>query len=79
MMHRAFVFYYFLCFEKNAVKASFHISAYTQPTHVFSTVKGTDNIFHSTKNQVRGLCVGGDIVILFFTDPAVFTQTFKFY
>ena len=35
----------------------------------------TGNIFYSTKNQVRGLCVGVDMVILFFSDPAVFTQT----
>ena len=43
------------------------------PTH---TIKDTDNIFYSTKNQVRGLCVGGDMVILFFfSDPAVFTRT----
>ena len=25
----------------------------------------TDNIFYSTKSQVRGLCVSGDMVILF--------------
>ena len=29
-------------------------------------VKDTDNIYYSTKNEVRGLCVGGDMVILFF-------------
>ena len=38
-------------------------------------VKDTDNIVYSTKNQVRGLCVGGDLVILFFSYPAVFTHT----
>ena len=29
-------------------------------------VKNADNIYYSTKNQVRGLCVGGDMVILFY-------------
>ena len=44
-----------------------HISAYTQPTHfIVGTIKDADIIFYSTKNQVRGLCVGGDMVILFF-------------
>ena len=38
----------------------------------------SDSIFYSTKNQVRGLCLGGDTVILFFSDPAVFTQTLNY-
>ena len=29
-------------------------------------VNNTDNIYYCTKNQVHGLCVGGDMVILFF-------------
>ena len=28
-------------------------------------VKDADNIYYCTKNQVRGLCVGGDMAILF--------------
>ena len=39
------------------------ISAYTTPTHL---IFGTENICYSTKNQGRGLCVGGDMTILFF-------------
>ena len=42
---------------------------------IFGTAKDTNNIFYSTKNQVNGLCVGGDMVILFLSDPAVFTLT----
>ena len=47
------------------------------PTHprTFGTIKYIVSIFYRTKNKVRGLCVGGDMVILFFSDPAVFTQT----
>ena len=29
----------------------------------------------SEKNEVRGVCVGGDMVILFFSDTAVFSPT----
>ena len=36
----------------------------------FGTVKDNDNIYYSTKNQVRGLYVGGDMAILFFGDFA---------
>ena len=36
------------------------------PRTWFRTVKDTDNTYYSTKNQVRGLCVGGDMAILFF-------------
>ena len=37
------------------------------PTHlIFGTVKDTNNIYYSTKNQLRGLCVGGDMAIVFF-------------
>ena len=38
---------------------------------MFSTVKDIVSIFYSAKNQVRGLCEGGDTVILFFSGPAV--------
>ena len=38
---------------------------------IFGMVKDTENILHSTKTQVR---VGGGMVILFFSDPAVFTH-----
>ena len=38
------------------------------------TVKDTDNIYYSTKNQVRGLCVGGDMAILFFGDFTEFRE-----
>ena len=31
---------------------------------IFGTVKDTVSIFYRTKNQVRGLCVGGDMAIL---------------
>ena len=35
------------------------------PTHlIFGKVKDTENIYYSTKHQVRGLCVGGDMAIL---------------
>ena len=52
-----------------AKKYNGHISAYTPSTHlIFGTVKDTDNIYYSTKNQVRGLYVGGDMAILFFGD-----------
>ena len=51
------------------------MSAYTQPTHlIFGKVKNTDNIYYSTKNQVRGLCVGGDLVILCFCHFTEFVQ-----
>ena len=38
-------------------------------------IKDTDHIFYSTKSQVYGLGLGGDMIILFLSDPAVFTQT----
>ena len=41
----------------------------------FGTVKDIVSIFYGAKNQVRGLCVGGDMGILFLSDPAVFTRT----
>ena len=31
---------------------------------IFGMRKDADNIYYCTKNQVRGLCVGGDMVIL---------------
>ena len=44
-----------------------HISTYTTPTRsLFVTVKYIFSFFLYTKNQVRGLCVGGHITILFF-------------
>ena len=50
--------------------------AYARPTYrIFGMLKVAGNIYHCTKHQVRGLCVGGDMVILFFLSPAVFTQT----
>ena len=53
--------------EKQKVFAVDWNSAYTQPTHlIFGMVKDAANIYYCTKNQVGGLCVGGDIVILFF-------------
>ena len=33
---------------------------------IFGMDKDADYIYYYTKNQVRGLCVGEDIVILFF-------------
>ena len=36
---------------------------------IFSTVNDTDNIYYSTKNQVRELCVGGDMTIVFLASP----------
>ena len=43
-----------------------HISTHTKPTHkIFSTVEDNGNIIYYAKNQVHGLCVGGDMVILF--------------
>ena len=58
------------------------------PTHsshnlIFGTVKDTDNIYYSTKNQVRGLCVGGDITILFLvplyrSEKTGFTAYFRY-
>ena len=61
-------------------KQNGHISAYTQPTDLFfGTIKDTNNIFYGSKNQVRRLCVGGDMVILFFSDPVVLqTSTLQF-
>ena len=42
-------------------KQNDHISAYTKPTHlIFGTVIDIVNIFYHTKNQVGGLCVGGN-------------------
>ena len=38
------------------------------PHMIFSVVKDADNIFYSAKNQVHGLCVDADMVILFFSD-----------
>ena len=50
-----------------------HISAYTQPTHfIFGRVIDIVSIFYLTKNEVRGLCVGGDMAILFFCHFAEF-------
>ena len=34
-------------------------------------------IFYRTKNQVRGLCVGGDMAILFFGDFARHGEYFQ--
>ena len=38
------------------------------PTHnplaIFGMVKDADNIYYCTKNQMRGFCVGGDMVRL---------------
>ena len=34
----------------------------TPPTS--GIIKDADNIYYCTKNQVRGLCVGGDMAIL---------------
>ena len=59
-----------------------HISVYTQPTHlILGTVKDTGSkdtgsIFYRTKNQMRELCAGGNTVIFFFSDPAVFAIFF---
>ena len=40
-------------------------SAYARPTYlIFGRIKDADNIYYCTKNQVRGFCVGGDIVML---------------
>ena len=40
--------------------------AYAQPTLlIFGILKYADNIYYFTKNHVRGLCVGGDMTILF--------------
>ena len=61
-----FTFFNLFSRKKNRVlsKSPVANSIYGQPTHlIFGTVKYTD-IFYCTKNQVRGLCVGGDIVIL---------------
>ena len=33
---------------------------------IFAMVKDVDNIYYCAKNQGHGLCVGGDIIILFF-------------
>ena len=39
------------------------------PTHsVFGTAKYISTVFPPTKNQVRGLCVGGDMALLNLTD-----------
>ena len=45
---------------------------------IFDTVKDIVSIFFRTENQMRGLCVGRDRVILFSSDPAVFTTTYIF-
>ena len=48
-------------------------------THlIFGSAKDIVSIFYSTKKQMRVLCVGGDMDILFFSDPAVFAATQKF-
>ena len=33
---------------------------------IFGIIKDADNIYYCTKNQVRGLCLGGNMVIIFF-------------
>ena len=39
-------------------------SSYTQPTHlIFGTANDIVGIFYRTKNLVRGLYIGGDMVI----------------
>ena len=43
------------------------------PTHlIFGRVIDIVSIFYLTKNQVRGLCVGGDMAILFLCHFAEF-------
>ena len=49
-----------------------YLRLHTTHTLDFGMVKDTACIFYHTKKQMRGLCVGGDMVILFFSDPAVF-------
>ena len=50
-------------------------AAYTQPTHlIFGSGIDIVSIFYRTKNQVRGLCVGGDMSILFFGDFEVIRE-----
>ena len=39
------------------------ISLPTNNPSIFVTVQDTDNIFYSTKNQVRALCVGKDMEV----------------
>ena len=63
---------YELCKMVKKIKC---ISAYTQPTHfIFGRVIDIVSIFYHTKDQVRGLCVGGDMAILFVCPFAEFTQ-----
>ena len=52
----------------NTVKSPKNKMAISPPTlnpRIFGTVKDTENIYYLTKNQVRGLHVGGDMAILF--------------
>ena len=35
-------------------------------------VKDADNIYYCTKNQVRGLCVGGDMAILLWNEQQLY-------
>ena len=40
-------------------------------TLVFGMAKDAENIYDFTKNQVRGLCVDGDMVILPWNKPKI--------
>ena len=53
-------------FKISAIKkAENACSAYTQSTYlIFGMVKDADNIYCYIKNQVRRLCVGGNMAIL---------------
>ena len=52
-----------------------HTSTYAQPTHlIFGTVKYIVSMCYYTKNHVRGLCVGGDMVSLFFSTLAALVK-----
>ena len=53
---------------KSVTIAGSHLKLRLHTAHLpdFWYGKNTDNIYYCTKNQVRGLGVGGDMVILFF-------------
>ena len=51
-------------------KNKIHISAYTKPTQqIYGMLKDAGNTYYCTKNQVRGLCAGGDMDVIFWFVP----------
>ena len=66
-------------FSRNTSKSPKNKMAISPPTHnprlIFGTGIDIVSIFYRTNNQVRRLCVGGDMAILCFGDFEVFGKS----